>query len=85
MMCKGLPTEVCGGGLRLTAWTKQASVLDTYGSWSSQGCFVDIMAARIVPNAVVVDGELTPQRCMDKCASQGYEYAGLEYSRVSIH
>lgn len=80
MMCTGAPTEVCGGGLRLTVWTKQASVLESYGNWNSQGCFVDSVNARIVPNPVAVEGTFTPQKCMDSCAAQGYEYAGLEFS-----
>ncbi|KAG8781060.1 hypothetical protein FRC16_002946 [Serendipita sp. 398] len=78
-MCTGNPAEVCGGAVRMTVWTKGPTVLGNYGGWSSQGCFIDSVGARIVPANVDVAAPFTPQRCMDKCASLGYSYAGLEF------
>ncbi|KAG8834126.1 hypothetical protein FRB91_010530 [Serendipita sp. 411] len=80
-MCSGNPTEVCGGSGRLTVWTKSstATVLESYGDWTSQGCFIDSMAARVVPVFMPLDAPFTPQRCLDACSSSGYLYAGLEY------
>ncbi|KAG8813333.1 hypothetical protein FRC19_002474, partial [Serendipita sp. 401] len=78
-MCTGNGAEVCGGSVRMTVWTNGATVLGSYGSWTSQGCFVDTVAARIVPTYVPIDAPFTPQRCLDKCSSLGYSYAGLEY------
>ena len=54
MICTGAP-ETCGGGGRITIWqnkgtvgasvdpttgTPAPSVLQTYGSWAVQGCYV---------------------------------------------
>jgi hypothetical protein len=39
-MCAGDATEVCGGGLRLTVWTKAPSVLESYKNWAVAGCYM---------------------------------------------
>ncbi|KAG9053430.1 WSC domain-containing protein 2 [Serendipita sp. 407] len=83
-MCTGNGAEVCGGSVRMTVWTNGATVLGSYGSWTSQGCFVDTVAARIVPTYVSIDAPFTPQRCLDKCSSLGYSYAGLEYMHTVL-
>ncbi|KAG8795161.1 hypothetical protein FRC16_010202 [Serendipita sp. 398] len=78
-MCTGNGAEVCGGPVRMTVWVKGATVLESHGDWSSKGCFVDSIAARIVPTYTPVDAPFTPERCLDRCSSLGYSYAGLEY------
>ncbi|PVF98750.1 WSC-domain-containing protein [Serendipita vermifera] len=79
VMCTGDATEVCGGGLRLTLWTKGQSVLESYKDWTVSGCFEDGIGSRILPTGVNVAAPFTPQKCLDTCASQGYAFAGLEY------
>jgi hypothetical protein len=43
-MCAGDATEVCGGGLRLTVWTKTPSVLESYKNWAVAGCYMYVYA-----------------------------------------
>jgi len=76
--CAGDANQICGGTWTITVY-EGPTVLPSYNDWTEQGCFVDSVAARIVPNGVAVDGSFTPGACMDKCASLGFPYAGLEY------
>ncbi|KAG8809217.1 hypothetical protein FRC19_005365 [Serendipita sp. 401] len=92
MMCTGDSTESCGGPVRLSVYknsgtvgdsdspvSTEAIVMPNYGDWSSQGCYVDSVSARIVPNQVYVAQPVGPQKCLETCASLGYAFAGLEY------
>ena len=53
------------------------------GHWEYQGCFTDSVAARTLGHVGITDGgpsNMTPENCMNACFSQGYVYAGVEYS-----
>jgi hypothetical protein len=61
-----------GTTTRTTTTTTSASatptgptVLQTYGNWQSQGCYIDNAPGRSLPNAMNMNGANTPQKCMD--------------------
>ncbi|OTA99570.1 putative glyoxal oxidase [Hypoxylon sp. CI-4A] len=48
--------------------------------WSDQGCWQDGPNGRILPTFQAPDDpELTPQKCVELCAADGYTIAGTEY------
>ncbi|KAG8816836.1 hypothetical protein FRC18_000802 [Serendipita sp. 400] len=87
MLCNGDNTQTCGGGYKLSVYRSSKTgpaPLQTYNNWGYQGCYTDTIAARTLPVGMAYAGSLTPQKCIDACASQNYNYAGLEYSVVCI-
>lgn len=86
----GDTTQVCGGGFRISVYKSSAtpppapSALATYNGWGYQGCLVDAAASRSLGVGMGYTGALTPQKCLDACHGQGYQYAGMEYSTVWI-
>ncbi|KAH9987623.1 copper radical oxidase [Russula compacta] len=80
---------ICGAGSRLNLYWSGAtppappSIVPSYGSWVSLGCYSDSTAARTltVPTAVVGGASNNSvQSCADACFSSGYPLAGVEYS-----
>ncbi|KAG8763976.1 hypothetical protein FRC15_007816 [Serendipita sp. 397] len=87
MLCNGDNTQTCGGGYKLSVYRSSKTgpaPLQTYNNWGYQGCYTDTIAARTLPVGMAYAGSLTPQKCIDACASQNYNYAGLEYSVTAV-
>ena len=82
MPCSGAPGETCGGGLRLSVYeyTGGLSSPEITG-WTSQGCYTDSVDHRALPKQVYVDGDMTIEKCTDKCFSKGFIFAGVEFGR----
>ena len=84
MPCTGAAGETCGGEARLTVYQNTGDVSPPqplYPGWSSKGCYTDSAADRALPNQVSVEGDMTIEKCTSKCLSQGFSYAGVEFSR----
>ncbi|KIM19903.1 hypothetical protein M408DRAFT_170271 [Serendipita vermifera MAFF 305830] len=88
MPCEGAAsTEICGGSDRLTVYEYTGSalgsaptVLDSYDDWSSQGCYVDAVNARVLTTIATAVAPMTVGNCVDACSAAGYTVAGIEYS-----
>lgn len=48
------------------------------------GFYSDGAAARTLLVGMGYTAPLTPEKCLDACHAQGYQYAGLEYSAVRL-
>jgi hypothetical protein len=90
MACPGVPTEKCGAGDRLSVFsgvgvptvyapaTPQTTGLD--GDWTYVGCVQDNVGnKRTFSWQLMFLGTMTPNMCLNQCASFGYAAAGLEY------
>lgn len=76
------PTQPATLSSRSSFWrlpSASATVLPSYRSWSSLGCYGD-SSNRVLSNHVSVQGSLTVQSCLDTCLSKEFNYAGVEYS-----
>ncbi|KAJ8111688.1 hypothetical protein OPT61_g5771 [Boeremia exigua] len=92
MACSGAPGEACGGPNRLSVYERTATppapsapVVDDGSAyiWVALGCYSDLTYARILSQAVGVQGggqNNTAQSCTDECRKQNFQYAGTEYS-----
>ncbi|KAK1994677.1 WSC domain-containing protein [Colletotrichum falcatum] len=47
--------------------------------WTGQGCWVDNLTGRILPNQLQDDAAMTLASCAQKCSAAGYTVAGAEY------
>ncbi|KAK2050271.1 galactose oxidase [Colletotrichum somersetense] len=47
--------------------------------WTNQGCWVDNLNGRILPNQLPDDPNMTLASCTNACAAAGYTVAGAEY------
>ncbi|CCA72850.1 hypothetical protein PIIN_06786 [Serendipita indica DSM 11827] len=84
LLCSGDSSEVCGGGYKLSTYKSSNAVatpLSSYNGYVYKGCYTDSIESRSVPVGMGFTGSLTPQKCIDACAAQGYSYAGLEYAQ----
>ncbi|PVF98808.1 WSC-domain-containing protein [Serendipita vermifera] len=80
MPCSGDNTAICGGGNRLALYQRtDPVVLESYKDWTSQGCYVDQIGSRQLPNSIDIS-PMTVEGCLDACADAGYTIAGLEYA-----
>ena len=87
MSCPGAPSEECGAGNRLSIYSNAAP--PTYqppthwpgnANWTYQGCVQDnLNQERTFFWQLFFPNIMTPQMCLDQCASFGYAAAGLEY------
>ncbi|KIM24245.1 hypothetical protein M408DRAFT_331879 [Serendipita vermifera MAFF 305830] len=88
MPCEGAPnTQICGGSDRLTLYEYTGSspgtaptLLETYNDWSSQGCYVDTVNARVLTPMPSALAPMTVGNCVDACEATGYTIAGVEYA-----
>lgn len=85
MPCEGLSTEICGGGDRLTVYeytgtTTIPTVLDSYNGWTSKGCYVDSVNARVLTPVANAVAPMTVANCVDACDAAGYSIAGVEFA-----
>ena len=89
MACPGSPSEDCGAGNRLSIYSKGApqayqppAPVPKIGSWTYQGCVEDnVNQARTFIWQIYYTNIMTPEMCLDQCASYGYMAAGLEYGQ----
>lgn len=89
--CAGDTTQICGGPDRLSIVSQgepgvvlPPAPIGQVGSWTYQGCYNDNANGanqRTFPWQLIYAGTLTPEICLDKCASFGYAAAGLEYGQ----
>jgi len=59
------------------------TALVPYNGWTSKGCYVDSVAARVLPVAMSTAGGpavMTVQVCLDACHAANYPFTGFEYS-----
>jgi len=58
-----------------------ASFLKQVAGWTALGCAFDNNPQRTLPNERYAPGDMTVELCLSHCGSEGYEYAGLEWSQ----
>ncbi|KAF2025478.1 galactose oxidase [Setomelanomma holmii] len=96
MPCSGNQTEICGGSNRLTVFRYytggESSIQPSSTSaapptatglplgFDYKGCYVDGPGFRIMNFQQADDQTMTIASCASKCATAGYEIAGMEYS-----
>lgn len=49
--------------------------------WASQGCFTDNVNSRALGGKFYFDAAMTEESCISYCSSNGFAYAGVEYSQ----
>ncbi|KAH8659256.1 WSC domain-containing protein [Tricladium varicosporioides] len=93
MTCSGNSGEVCGGPGLLSIYstsTPQAAAVPVVkktglpGTWAYKGCYSDAIGNRDTgANGVELDFATTntAEYCLSQCAAQGFNAAGMEYSR----
>jgi hypothetical protein len=59
----------------------EAIVPTTTSSWTSEGCYIDSVQARILTARADVNGPMTIEACQTACETAGYKLAGLEYAQ----
>jgi len=80
--CAGSDSEICGGSLRLSMFVNPNWAATTFaspttvGAFTYQGCYVDSMNPRALPN-VYRDDAMTPLLCSQHCSAN--QYFGLEF------
>jgi WSC domain len=86
MACQGQPTQPCGGPGRINLFWNGVSAAEPtlavapgIGNYEYTGCFTDSVYARALSVRQNI-ADLTPAKCMTACASNGYKFAGVEYS-----
>jgi hypothetical protein len=77
----GDANEICGGGDGLSVYQLQASVVQSYKTWSYANCYEDSINDRKIPNPGWVSGPMTVEGCLEACYNDGYTVAGLEWSQ----
>lgn len=55
----------------------QAQTLTNYSSWEYIGCFSDQSSPRVLPISIMI-ANVTVESCLDYCATNDYQYGGLE-------
>lgn len=93
MACSGAAGEACGGPDRLSVYERtssppaqsSATVIEdgTEFVWAARGCYSDLTYARILGQAVAVQGggqNNSAQSCTTACRKQNFKYAGTEYA-----
>ena len=74
--CGGQSNFVCGGGWRLTVYTRTPPVVQQVAGWQSVGCVSD-SATRTLTGAVFGNqADITPAKCATLCT--GSKYFGVE-------
>lgn len=82
----GNDSEYCGGSNGINVYqsgnvAQQPQNLATYNNWRYMNCYVDSIDSRSLPFVPALDGShMTVEMCLDSCESNGYLFAGLEYS-----
>lgn len=92
MACSGAPGEACGGPDRISVYERSATapaqssapVIEdgTDHVWTARGCYSDLTYARILSQAVGVQGggqNNSAQSCTAECRKQDFKFSGTEY------
>lgn len=61
---------------------RDPSVVSSYNSWTSLGCYVDSATDRTLSVPTQTDGgdaAFTVELCLDACQANGYGYGGVEF------
>lgn len=74
--CGGQPNFVCGGGWRLTVYTKNPPAVQQVDGWQAVGCVSDSATRTLTGAAFMNQGDLTPAKCAVLCS--GSKYFGVE-------
>lgn len=61
-----------------TVWASPVAKRATASDWTSLGCVIDKDYARILSEKVYSGYDNSADFCVDKCASRGYTYAGVQ-------
>jgi hypothetical protein len=93
-ICPGNPFEYCGAGSRLEMYELKSAIGSsplpytdmTANGFSFVGCApeasnADDGPARTLTGTLYADDAMTDGECMAFCSSQGYAFAGTEYTR----
>jgi hypothetical protein len=93
-ICPGNPYEYCGAGGRLEMYELTSDIGttplpytdETANGFAFVGCApeasnADDGPARTLTGALLADDAMTDGECVAFCASEGYTYAGTEYTR----
>ncbi|KAI4121761.1 MAG: hypothetical protein LQ338_006185 [Usnochroma carphineum] len=86
--CAGNSAEECGGGNRMSIYSKgtlvvrqnpTAQTTGLPGSWQYQGCITEGANNRIWKYQIINQNTNTATACLTQCQSFGYQAAGVEY------
>ncbi|OAP63261.1 hypothetical protein AYL99_02488 [Fonsecaea erecta] len=87
MPCAGNAQQTCGGSSRLSVYNNTAlsppRAKGTIAGYNYQGCFTDPSASQRTLSGYSTSNatSMTQEFCISACQTQGYKYAGVEYSR----
>ena len=86
MACSGDASELCGGGRRLSLyhneqWTgpEVPDFAEDVGTYKYYGCITDSREGRSLSSALFRSDSMTLNQCAGYCASNAYEFFGVEY------
>ncbi|KAL7424676.1 hypothetical protein Q5752_000360 [Cryptotrichosporon argae] len=82
MACAGNSAEKCGAASLISLYIS-ANATKTYTlptNWTSVGCYTEASSGRALASYSFTSSSMTPALCINKCAAQGYIYAGTEYA-----
>ncbi|WVF71754.1 hypothetical protein IAT40_006562 [Kwoniella sp. CBS 6097] len=88
--CTGASDLKCGGPRALNLFVNQAGASGLSGDyaskpvnlpsgWSSVSCVKEGTSGRALASARTSSSSMTPETCINYCAGQGWQYAGVEY------
>ena len=93
MPCGGSSAKICGGPDALTLFaipskinnlsadlTAKAASLPAGWAPASTTCIAEGQHGRALNGAATASDDMTPSKCASFCASQGFRYAGVEYT-----
>ncbi|KZW00501.1 WSC-domain-containing protein [Exidia glandulosa HHB12029] len=85
LACPGDPSELCGGTGVTQLYRRidfiTASVVPTFDTWASLGCFSDTPANRTLRSNIISRPDLTLDQCLDGCKAAGFALGGLEFGQ----
>ncbi|PVF97594.1 WSC-domain-containing protein [Serendipita vermifera] len=89
--CTGNPLQVCGGTQNYEIYydcngtVPNPQAPPTVGSgcatYTSIGCYVDVVSSRTLADKFFRDDNMTPELCAAACYAEGYQLAGVEFGK----
>ncbi|KAF7342070.1 putative fungistatic metabolite [Mycena venus] len=84
MQCAGESTQKCGGGNRLSIYSKPQTTTPSGPTlptgWSYIACTQEPSNGRLLTGYSFTSASLTVESCISTCKSRGFSYAGMEYA-----
>ncbi|PPQ71708.1 hypothetical protein CVT26_007625 [Gymnopilus dilepis] len=83
MSCTGDSDEICGGSNAISVFHNALGTPNLPQGWDNVGCYSDSPDARTLRTAAFTDvTNMTIESCLAFCTPAGYNFAGVEFSRV---